>query len=71
MKFMNRKPSTANAIKSITGALEELEAVVQIEAAQVEKIDTEIAAKVDEQNAAKERMERASKIAKRFAKLVA
>jgi hypothetical protein len=71
INFIKRSPSTEKAIAGFTKALDVLEAVVAHETKVVEKHDAEIAAKIEQQNAAKERLDRAAKISKRFTTLVA
>lgn len=66
-----RVPSTDKAIAGITNALTELEAVVAFENKSADLLDAQIVDLIASQNAAKDRADRASKIAKRFGKLVA
>lgn len=69
-KFFSSRPSTAHAMSLFTNALTELDAVIANENAEVDRLDNQIAALVDEQSAAKERVSEADRAAKRVRKLV-
>ena len=66
-----RKPSIANAIRSITAAADELRAVHAAEVKVIAEKEEQIAKLYDESNAAHDRRDRAAELAARFEALVA
>ena len=66
-----KAPSTENAIATLTSALDELEAVVTLEQAQIEEKELEIDLIAREVIEGKERRDRAQRISQRFVELLA
>lgn len=69
--MFNRKPTTENALKGISKALDELNAVVTAEQAEVTQLQTSIDEAYVAQGDASARRDRAAGIAERFAALIA
>lgn len=68
--FAARKPSTDNAVAGFTKALDELNAVVEMEQSDIDAIDAEVAALYDDKKDAVARRDRASSIAAKFKDLI-
>lgn len=70
-KLISRKPSTNNALRSFTAALNELEAVEAAEAVKLSAIQSKIDTLRDEQDEAAAAKDRAATLRARFAAFLA
>ncbi|MEJ5084929.1 hypothetical protein [Brucella pseudogrignonensis] len=69
--FVRRKPTTENALRGMSKALDQLQEVVTHENTEIDRLDDVIETAASDRLDAFKRRDRASKVAERFADLLA